>query len=578
MDALCFLAPSSIPIAAGNSSKLSSSSSFVSRGFNSITSGAHLATHRHRRVTTICASADINNSTGGVADDASVHAPLVPILMGSASDTAHCEKISAALSRLGIASEMRIASAHKVPSRLLDVLAAYENCPRPKVYIAVAGRSNALSGVLDCAVISPVVSCPPYSETFGGADLFSSIRMPSGVAPALVLDPAGAALFAAKVFALHSRKVRDNIDALQAANRHRLSADDAALVARSYLPRISATRTAKITLENTDASLIFGSAGDGTERIQGKVRDRYEFDGDNGRPMVALVTTDRQSAFDRILATVPYKGAVLNLVSAWWFSRTQHIIDNHVISIPHANVTVAHRCAPFAIEFVVRGYITGSTNTSLWKNYSEGGKREYCGIKFPDGLVKNEKLRTPVLTPTTKSDLGDRPIAPADIIKEGIMSQEDFDVCANAAMKLFEYGQRTALENGLILVDTKYEFGRSANDGVIRLIDEIHTPDSSRYWMAASYSVRFNAGKEPENVDKEFLRLWFAENCDPYNTDVPLPNAPDQLVDQLSMKYVMLYELITGERFDFERAEKGPAGISQAIKEYGVASASAVRR
>lgn len=475
--------------------------------------------------------------------------PLVPILMGSASDVGHCEKIAKALTRLGIASEMRIASAHKVPGRLLALLGGYEADGRPKVYIAVAGRSNALSGVLDAAVSAPVVSCPPYSDSFAGADLFSSIRMPGGVAPALVLDPAGAALFAAKVLALSHAPTRARIAAAQAAARHRLVADDAALAASAYLPRIKSAR---------EAGRPVADSGDVLGKVvaRGKVRDQYEIEGERGEKMLALVTTDRQSAFDRVLAAVPYKGAVLNLVSAWWFARTKHIVANHVVAVPHANVTIARKCVPFAVEFVVRAYITGSTSTSLWKNYDALGKREYCGIRFPEGLRKNERLEKAVLTPTTKADEGDRPISAGEIMSEGIMSGADFDTCANAAMALFRYGQETAIENGLILVDTKYEFGKDA-DGEIRLIDEIHTPDSSRYWMAASYQERFDEGREPENVDKEFLRLWFVDNCDPYDKSNKLPAAPGPLVDKLSMKYIMLYELITGERFDFDAVDRG---------------------
>lgn len=487
--------------------------------------------------------------------------------MGSAADTAHCKKIASALSALGIESEMRIASAHKVPARLLDLLHSYEEDPRPKIYVAVAGRSNALSGMLDCAVAAPVVSCPPYSDAFGGADLFSSIRMPSGVVPALILDPAGTAMFAAKVFGLTDATIRSAVSRAQSANRDRLRADDTKLVTEAYMPQIAAAReAADCILAATDAPTVFGSAaGSVTARLEGKVRDRYEFSAGGGSQRLALVTTDRQSAFDRVLAQVPYKGAVLNLVSAWWFARTQHIVPNHVVSVPHPNVTVALKCTPFPVEFVVRGFITGSTDTSLWHNYNTLGKREYCGLRFPDGLRKNQRLDAAVLTPTTKADAGDKPISVAEIVSEGHMTQADCDACAKAAMALFEYGQRTAASNGLILVDTKYEFGKDA-DGTIRLIDEIHTPDSSRYWLAASYDARFAKREEPENVDKEFLRLWFRDNSEPYDKSKPLPDAPNDLVDELSRRYIMLYELITGEVFDFSAAEAGVAAIPAAMQ------------
>lgn len=501
--------------------------------------------------------------------------------MGSGSDMKYCTKIADALSALGIDSELRIASAHKTPARLINVIAAYEACPRPKLYIAVAGRSNALSGMLDCAVTAPVISCPPYSDTFAGADLFSSIRMPSGVAPALVLEPAAAALLAAKTLGVYDVSVRANVAALQKANRDRLYVDDAVSVTKTYATMIADVRREGKTMIDTDPTLVFGAAGkDVVAAVRnGKVRDQYDFVGNDGEGndnanLVALVTTDRQSAFDRVLAAIPFKGAVLNLTAAWWFENTTNIIPNHVVSVPHPNVTIARRCKPFPVEFVVRGYITGSTDTSLWKNYSQG-VRNYCGIEFPDGLVKNQKLEFNVLTPTTKEVIGDRPISPNEVVAEDLMSQADWDTCANAAMKLFEYGQKVASDNGLILVDTKYEFGKD-DDGTIRLIDEMHTPDSSRYWLATSYMARISKGEEPENIDKEFLRLWFRDNCDPYDKSKDLPDAPSDLVDELSRRYIMLYELITGQGFDFS-ASKGPSAIATSVETF-VASMAAARR
>jgi phosphoribosylaminoimidazole-succinocarboxamide synthase len=211
-------------------------------------------------------------------------------------------------------------------------------------------------------------------------------------------------------------------------------------------------------------------------------------------------------------------------------------------------VTLAKKCEVFSIEFVVRGYITGSTSTSLWTVYNNGD-REYCGNILSEGLKKNQKLEANMLTPTTKEEHHDRPIAPPDIVSEGWMTQEDWDYCSQKALALFAFGQQKAAEHGLILVDTKYEMGRDT-DGTIRLIDEIHTPDSSRYWVAETYDERMSAGQEPQNIDKEFLRLWFVDNCDPYN-DKTLPDAPDELVAELSSRYIYLYETITGKAFPF---------------------------
>ncbi|OAI46120.1 phosphoribosylaminoimidazolesuccinocarboxamide synthase [Gammaproteobacteria bacterium SCGC AG-212-F23] len=279
------------------------------------------------------------------------------------------------------------------------------------------------------------------------------------------------------------------------------------------------------------------------KKYRGKVRDTYDL-GDK----LLLVTTDRQSAFDRVLAAVPYKGQVLNQISAWWFQQTKHMIDNHVISIPDPNVTLAKKCQVFPIEFIVRGYITGTTNTSLWTQYQKG-VRNYCGHDIPEDLRKNQKLAKPLLTPTTKEEHHDRPISAEDIVRENFMSAEDWQIASTAAMKLFQFGAETALKHGLILVDTKYEMGKDA-DGNIILIDEVHTPDSSRYWIAKTYEERFANQQEPENIDKEFLRLWFADHCDPYN-DKELPKAPEELIIKLSSRYIQLYEMITGKKFVF---------------------------
>ncbi len=293
---------------------------------------------------------------------------------------------------------------------------------------------------------------------------------------------------------------------------------------------------------------LIDTALPGGHKLPGKVRDRYELDG-----RLALITTDRQSAFDRVLAAIPFKGEVLNLTSAWWFERTRHIVPNHVEVIPDPNVTIAHRCEVFPIEFVVRGYITGTTSTSLWTVYDKG-ERRYCGHALPEGLVKNQKLENNLITPTTKEVEHDRPISADEIVAEGWMSAADWEACRTIALELFAFGQRTAAANGLILVDTKYEMGRDAQ-GQITLIDEIHTPDSSRYWLADGYTERHGAGLEPENVDKEFLRLWFRDHCDPYN-DAELPAAPVELVTELSRRYIFLYEKITGEAFPFPDPER----------------------
>ncbi|XP_057504867.1 phosphoribosylaminoimidazole-succinocarboxamide synthase, chloroplastic isoform X3 [Actinidia eriantha] len=283
-------------------------------------------------------------------------------------------------------------------------------------------------------------------------------------------------------------------------------------------------------------------------KTRGKVRDIYD-----GGDYLVLVTTDRQSAFDRVLASIPFKGQVLNETSLWWFNKTQHITPNAVVSVPDKNVTIAKKCSVFPVEFVVRGYVTGSTDTSLWTVYKKGF-RNYCGNILPDGMVKNQRLPANILTPTTKAADHDVPVTPDEIVQRGLMTQADYDEASRKALSLFEYGQRVASEHGLILVDTKYEFGKGS-DGTVLLLDEVHTPDSSRYWIGHSYEERFRNGLEPENVDKEFLRLWFVANCNPYEDEV-LPDAPEDLVSELAWRYIFLFETITKSKFEIPAMEE----------------------
>lgn len=252
---------------------------------------------------------------------------------------------------------------------------------------------------------------------------------------------------------------------------------------------IDAKRTKTLTETNVDTSKLPNFE----KKFVGKVRDMYIT-----KDAVILITTDRQSAFDLQLASVPFKGQVLNMSSLWWFEQSKHIVPNHILANPHPNVTIGKRCTVFPVEFVMRGYITGSTGTSLWTNYKKG-VRYYCGHHFPDGLIKNQKLSENKLTPTTKSDVHDALISAEEVVSQGLMTQEDFDACANYSHRLFSFGQELARKNGLILVDTKYEFGKD-EDGNICIVDEIHTPDSSRYWVADTYEARMAAGEVSDYV------------------------------------------------------------------------------
>ena len=464
----------------------------------------------------------------------------------------------------------------------------------PAVLFVQLGPSTPTTCTLESEGVAPllVLSIPPAAASKGGEP---SDKKNAEEEEEAVRD---AALWLAKYCALTSLEVRLCVERAVASTRQARLVADAQLRTWSY-------RYAKAIADCHDQGRAI--TGDGVTfvegRVRGKVRDRYEptaaasdaTAATNRR--LALVTTDRQSGFDRMLAVVPFKGAVLNLTSSFWFQQTQHIVPNHLLSAPHPCVSIVRKCTPFPIEFVVRyvvcesppgsshettratrgnpptfliltlahvprAYMTGSTSTSIWKNYQDG-VRNYCGHALPEGMVKNQKLAQTLLTPTTKEEDHDRPISLQVIVQDGFMSQADLDVCATAALQVFALGQSVALERGLILVDTKYEFGKDDEDGTIRLIDEVHTPDSSRYWLASTYERRIAAGKEPDNIDKEFLRLWFRDHCDPYH-DAVLPDAPRDLVLELSRRYVTLYEMITGDNFDFDIPDE--SAIADAIR------------
>jgi len=275
----------------------------------------------------------------------------------------------------------------------------------------------------------------------------------------------------------------------------------------------------------------------------GKVRDWYDLP--NGQRLI--VTTDRLSAFDIILAAVPFKGQVLNQLSAWWFEQTKDIIPNHIISLPDPNVSVVKVAEPILVEVIVRGYITGVTSTALWYRYSLG-EREIYGYTFPEGLQKNARLPEPIITPTTKGGATghDERLTCAEVIEKGLLDAKTWDQVQAAALAIFKRGQEIANKAGMILVDTKYEFG-IASDGSVVLIDEVHTPDSSRFWKADTYEARFAAGEDPENFDKEFVRIAYADKG--YRGDSEIPEMPAELWSAASERYITIYELLTGKTF-----------------------------
>lgn len=300
------------------------------------------------------------------------------------------------------------------------------------------------------------------------------------------------------------------------------------------LPQLEQIPFENYLLESTD----FQDLG---EKRAGKVRDIYEND-DN----VIFITTDRYSAFDRNAAVVPFKGALVNAISKYWFDATSHIIPHPLMDYPDPNVIVAEKCEVIPIEVIARGFITGTTDTSLWTLYARG-QRDFGDFTLPDGLQKNQQLDEAVITPTTKLEKHDRPLTSEDIIDNGKVDPDTWEFMQQTAHELFRFGQQHALERGLILVDTKYEFGRSATGDIV-LIDEVHTPDSSRYWQAESYNAQYENGLEPDNYDKEYIRLWVKSQCNPYAVE-QLPEVPRVMTYELMRRYAQVLWQLTGQTF-----------------------------
>ena len=283
------------------------------------------------------------------------------------------------------------------------------------------------------------------------------------------------------------------------------------------------------------------------KKHQGKVRDYYILK--NSR---IIITTDRQSAFDRILGIIPFKGQILTQISQFWFGKTKDIVQNHLITISDPNVMVVKNCKVIPIEMVVRGYISGSTSTSIWTAYAKGERIIY-GIKFKNGLSKNEKLAKPIITPTTKAEVGhDEKLTEKEILQRKIVPEKLWRQMKKAALGLFDKGTKICARAGIILVDTKYEFGIDEK-GKLMLIDEIHTPDSSRFWIKKTYRKRLKKGLEPENFDKEFLRLWFKERG--YSGEGKPPKMPNEFIAKVSERYMSIYEKITEKKFEVEVSE-----------------------
>jgi phosphoribosylaminoimidazole-succinocarboxamide synthase len=291
-------------------------------------------------------------------------------------------------------------------------------------------------------------------------------------------------------------------------------------------------------LQHTLRETSFSALG---EKYQGKVRDTYR----KGEQLT-LITTDRLSAFDHVLTTIPFKGEVLNRLATFWFEKTKHVVQNHLLDVPDPNVAVARRCEAFPIEFVVRGYITGS----LWRDYQKGTHGAY-GIPFPAGLKKDQKFEAPIITPSTKAEYGkhDEPISEKEILGKNLLGKRDWETARDAALGLFAEGQKWAKTRGLILVDTKYEFGKAGDQ--LYVIDEIHTPDSSRYWLAGEYEARYARGDDQKMMDKENIRQWLIKERGFQGQGAP-PPIPDDVRVDLAQKYIAAFEQITGEKVKLE--------------------------
>lgn len=284
------------------------------------------------------------------------------------------------------------------------------------------------------------------------------------------------------------------------------------------------------------------------EKYTGKVRDNYT-KGDRR----IIVVTDKLSAFDRIITLIPFKGQLLNQMAKFWFENTNDIIGNHVIDYPDPNAVVAKQCKPLPVEMVVRGYITGVTTTSAWYNY-ENGVRSFCGNVLPEGMKKNQKFDQPILTPSTKALQGDHDesVSPEELLKRTDLTQEQYDFLAEKSLALYNRGVEIAAKQGIILVDTKYEFGLNPDEEIV-LIDEIHTPDSSRFWFADEYERRFASGEEQKKIDKEYLREWLADKG--FRGEGEIPEVPNEIKVETARRYIEAYELITGDTFDAQNGD-----------------------
>lgn len=475
---------------------------------------------------------------------------LVSIILGSDSDLSIMQDTTKVFEEFGVEYEIRVISAHRNPEGLATYIKSAE-ANGAKVFMGAVGMAAHLPGVIASQTILPVIGIPILSKSLGGADaLYSIVQMPPGVPVATVGINAAknAGLLAIQILAISDKKLQAKLVNFKKELKESVEKKSAKLQklgVQKYLeemkkPAMSESKTANTDVSNVLKTIDLPNLG---KKYQGKVRDFYIL-GDKR----ITVTTDRQSAFDVVLGYIPFKGAVLNELAAFWFKKTKKFVPNHVISVPDPNVLISKNCQPIPVEMVVRGYLSGVTKTSVWSSY-EKGERTIYGMKFPDGMKKNQKLPTPIITPTTHPEAGsklhDERLTRDEIIKQNIVPAKLYKQMEDVSLALFAFGQKRAKKQGLILVDTKYEFGLF--DGKLTLIDEIHTPDSSRFWLADTYKERLKNGLEPQSFDKEFLRLWYAQQG--YKGDGTPPPMPEEIAMKMSQLYIGAYEKITGEKF-----------------------------
>jgi phosphoribosylaminoimidazole-succinocarboxamide synthase len=339
------------------------------------------------------------------------------------------------------------------------------------------------------------------------------------------------------------RRERKRYAGMGTRARHRLGYDGGQAVPAARLFPMGQGIHMTVLAAHLDHILRDATIPELPNHYRGKVRDNYDLP--DGRRII--IATDRLSAFDRILTAIPFKGQVLTQLARFWFDATRDVCPNHVIEYPDPNVVVCRRLTIMPVEIVVRDYLAGTTGTSILSLY-KAGQREMYGSRFPDDMRDNQKLPRTIITPTTKAFDGghDEPLTPAEITGRGLLTAEQWQEVSALALALFARGREIASRHGLILVDTKYEFGFDEGGRII-LADEIHTPDSSRYWIAASYESRFAAGQRPESFDKDFVRSWVTERCDPYKD--PIPEIPAEVVLAAADVYISVFETITGQKF-----------------------------